>query len=130
MISYRTRKLAEVTPGDTFSPDDGLTWFILIAVTEHGGLSVQRYGEGDELGDLETMGFTSHDQTVLVQIHTVAVRLEYVLDVDIKGWAVEYNVECRVIAVRDDVRTYFGQFSNLLPEHLKDIVTPRGESPR
>lgn len=129
MISYRTRKLPELDTGDTFSPDHGLTWYFLVSRTDLGGLSVQRYGENDELGELETLGFATVDQVALVQIHTVAVRLEYVLDVDIKGWAGEYDIECRAGAVRDDVRTYFNLFSKLLPEHLKDIVVPR-ESPR
>lgn len=130
MIHQRVRKFTEVTPGDIFSPDDGLTWFVFVSHTEHGGLSVQRYGEGDELGKRETLVFATSDQTALVQIHTVAVRLEYVLDVDIKAWSTEYGIDCRAGVVRDDVRTYFGQLSDLLPEHLRGIVVPRGESVR
>jgi len=50
------------------------------------------------------------------------VKIEFTLEVNAKAWANEYGIENE--DVRSDVKDYF-EASNLIPEHLEDIVKPR-----
>lgn len=48
------------------------------------------------------------------------VRIDYTLEVDVDGWANEYSISTD--AVPEDVRVYFAEIPENLPDHLRSIV--------
>lgn len=59
-------------------------------------------------------------------MRTIRVSVKFTLIVDVDVWAAEYGIEPTAVAVREDVKAYFGDdnAAHIMPEHLIGIVRP------
>jgi hypothetical protein len=116
---YRDRKVHELREGDIFSLDGGETYYTF--VTRLSDQTVQ-IAEGPDCGGGDLLDATP-DQVCLVQTVAVKIRIEFTMEVDVGAWSLEYGTERTAAAVDADARRYFDPPSQLIPEHLTEIVT-------
>lgn len=116
---YVERTVAQLNDGDVFSlnPEGGDSpWYTATGIAHSDTVVVVAEGGG-------TVRIPAvEDQSCLVEVDYVKVRISTTLRIDVSAWAAEYGVDREDVAA--DARKYFANFVEAaMPEHLRPIAT-------